>query len=209
MPIKYKIEDITPKDSNALANVIYNVFSKTPDEETDTDFKEYIEYLCFVCAENDMGYLVRSADTSDIIGGVLCCDLADYFKSSTCSSYAEHDPWAALIKELNLKHFQGVEVAPNTYLNFQFIAVIEEFSGNGIATALVEKMLADANRKGFHQAHVESVGSHSQHIFGTHFQFPTVTEIKYADFVFKDEKPLKTNVGSESVKLMIKNLCVE
>jgi len=209
MSIKYKIESINPNDSKALADVIYNAFSKKNNEEINTDFKEYIEYLCFLSSENRLGYLVRCVETKSIIGGVLCGDLADYFKSEAYSTYAEHDPYAALIKALNIKYFQGEVVTANTYLSIQFIALMEEFSGNGIASSLVEKALMNAERKGFCQAHVESAGSSSQHIFGTKLLFPTVAEIKYADFVFKNEKPLQTNISDESVKLMIKDLRVK
>lgn len=205
----YQIDAIKLQDAKALASVICQAFATgQPDHEGSSaeEFEDYLEYLAMRGAETGLGCVARCNQSGNIIGAVLCDDLADSFSSEEMQTDDVTDPMVQLIKALNLKYFTELKVKPNTYLNIKFIGVEDGHAGKGIANALLSTAMATGKAKGFSYAHTESAGKLSQHIFDNKFGFVELAEIKYADFTYQGKRPIVSTPEHQSVKLMVKTL---
>lgn len=209
MIVQYIIEPITPTDTKPLVQLLLTSFSSNQVEYegiSNTEFAEYLEYMCMQCCESGLGYIARCNTSHRILGGVLCCDLQDSFSAPEFKLNVDHDPMFAILRQLNLCHFNSWEINPNEYLQIKFVGVDSNYKGHGVAVELIKRVLLVGQEKGFSYVHAESAGNSSQYIFNQKLNFDIYGEVKYRDFVFNGTTPFTETEQHQSMQLMLKEL---
>ena len=210
MSSTYTIETLDEASVEGAATVIATEFGKrqiSSDFDTSAEkFKEYLTYCARESASQKLGYIARCNETSEVVGTVITCDLADTLSSEDFLKEVENDPWISMLYEINKEYFGDTEVQKGEYLNVKFLAVSEAWSGQGIVNKLLGKALDNAKKLGFKYGHTEAAGNISQHIFMNRFGFEEKNEIKYEEFIFKGVKLFSATETHQSIKLLIKAL---
>ena len=200
-------DKITHSDIHEVANLICTEFGRrqvsTVEDESDEEFKEYLQYIAAGCVASGLGFTAKSADT--LAGVVLCVDLQDTFDSEEFIESAKQEPMLAMLYQLNQQYFPEMKVEKGEYLNIKFIAVNEAFSGQGISQSLIQLALKAAKENKFSYAHTESAGNASQYVFKKE-GFTEVAETKYDEFTFNGDQYFVSSDAHQSIQLLISKL---
>lgn len=200
-------DKIIHSDVDDVANLICTEFGRrqvsTVEDESDEEFKEYLQYIAAGCVESGLGFTAKSGNS--LAGVVLCVDLQETFDSDEFIEAAKQEPMLAMLYQLNQKYFPEMKVEKGKYLNIKFIAVNEAFSGKGISQSLIQFALKAAKESKFSYAHTESAGSASQYVFKKE-GFTDVAETKYDDFTFNGEHYFVSSDVHQSIQLLITKL---
>ncbi|MGF1681791.1 GNAT family N-acetyltransferase [Photobacterium minamisatsumaniensis] len=201
------LNTIKHSDIDDVANLICSEFSKrqvsTSGDESDEEFKSFLKYTALECVQIGLGFTAKSGDK--LAGCVLCVDLHSTFDSKEFIDASKQEPMLAMIYQLNKKYFPDMKVEKGEYLNVKFIAVDEEYSGQGISKSLIQLALKEAKDNRYIFAHTESAGTASQYVFKKE-GFIDVAETIYDEFTFNGKKYFVSSEGHRSIQLLITKL---
>ncbi len=128
-------------------------------------FLPYARFYLRFCSGQQLSCIAFSRETREVVGFALCSDLATDWNSvgpemvGLVSLFRES---MAILEEVERRCPDLREVQPGTVLHIFQLGVRRDFRGRGIAVALIQRMLNEAERCGFRKVIADCTGPASK-----------------------------------------------
>jgi ribosomal protein S18 acetylase RimI-like enzyme len=126
--------------------------------------RTYVRWL----AGKDLSFLAKDAVTGELLGFVFCFDFLDDpgRESPELQEFIRHFRQAvAMIDELEARHIRRESVRPGSVLHIFQIGVNRKGRREGIARAMIRRVLTRAKERGFGQVVTDCTGPASRQVF--------------------------------------------
>ena len=115
-------------------------------------------------------------------------------------------PVLAILDQLDKAHFQQSSYSPSQYLHIFMIAADPLYSGQGIASGLIDASHNLAITKGLKRSIAETTGPTSTHVFCEKSGYHSENKILYDSFIWKGHTPFAGIKNAVACHLVTKNL---
>lgn len=129
-------------------------------------FLPYARFYLRFCSEQQLSFIARSKETREVVGFALGSDLTTDWESigpemvGLVSLFRES---MAILEEVEHRCPDLRDVQPGTVLHIFQLGVRRDFRGQGLAIALIHRILAEAKRRGFRKVIADCTGPASRH----------------------------------------------
>lgn len=131
-------------------------------------FLPYARFYIEFCMRKQLSFIARDEENQDVIGFILCSDLATDWnaeeKNITAFLSHFHETIAAL-DELEMRFFDRSKILPGTFLHVFQLGVMREFRGRSVSTTLIRRVLTHAREQGFLHVIADCTSLESCHSF--------------------------------------------
>ena len=150
---------LTESDVDSAARLYMEVF--LADEPTSHRhaldpalFLPYARFYVRSLVRKDLSFLIRDETTKELAGFIFCFDMTDdpEKESAVMAEFIAHFKEAvAMIHELEDRHINLEEITTGSVLHIFQIGVSRRYREKGIAQAMIRRVLAHAQERGFRQ----------------------------------------------------------
>ena len=173
LPAPVVIVPLTEPDVEQAARLYTEVF--LADEPTSHRhaldpalFLPYARVYVRSLVRKDLSFIARDKRTKEILGFVFCFDLTDNPEDEgelMVAFLAHFREAVAMINELEERHLNRKEIDDGSVLHVFQIGVHRKFRGNGIAQAMIRRVIDHARKRGFRQVIADCTSPASQRTF--------------------------------------------
>ncbi len=131
-------------------------------------FLPYARFYVWSLVRKDLSFIARDERTKEIHGFIFCFDLTDNpeDEGEVMVAFLAHFREAvAMINELEDRHLNRKEIGTGSVLHVFQIGVHRKFRGNGIAQAMIHRVIDHARKRGFRQVITDCTSPASQRTF--------------------------------------------
>jgi len=131
-------------------------------------FLPYARFYVRSLVRKDLSFIARDKRTKEVLGFIFCFDLTDNpeDKGASMIAFLAHFREAvAMINELEDRHLNRNEIRAGSVLHVFQIGVARMFRGNGIAQAMIHRVIVHARERGFRQIVTDCTSPASQRTF--------------------------------------------
>lgn len=169
-------------------------------------FLPYARHYLRFCSEQQLSFIALDEQTHEVVGFALGSDLTTDWESvgpemvALTSLFRES---MAILEEVESRCPDLHDVRPGTVLHIFQLGVRRDFRGQGLAIALIHRILAEAKRRGFRKVIADCTGPASSHSC-ERCGFHEAARVTYDDFYVDGEAFFRGLPGG--ISLMIRDV---
>ncbi len=131
-------------------------------------FLPYARFYVRSLVRKDLSFIARDERTKETLGFVFCFDLKDNPEDegeAMVAFLAHFREAVAMINELEDRHLNRKEIDAGSVLHVFQMGVHRKLRGNGIAQAMIHRVIAHARKRGFQKVIADCTSPASQRTF--------------------------------------------